>query len=83
MLRLHEAMTICQGLQLVAAHSFLPLSVEADALRVINLCNGVEHSRLDIGNIIHDIKYLMGVCNTGPIAFVHMEGNQVAHGIAS
>ncbi|KAL5816356.1 hypothetical protein ACOSQ3_024734 [Xanthoceras sorbifolium] len=77
-----EALAVLDGLSLATSRGFLPLLVECDALSVVNLCLGITSSRLEIINIIRDIRGLLLQFPSCSIAHVPRSYNAAVHEVA-
>ncbi|KAL5804377.1 hypothetical protein ACOSQ3_031177 [Xanthoceras sorbifolium] len=78
-----EASTIFHGIRLAADMGLVPILVESDVLRVIN----VLHDRLvpcsDLGLVISNIFHLVSFVNIVNFSLVHWTANKVADSLAS
>ncbi|KAL5781816.1 hypothetical protein ACOSP7_006845 [Xanthoceras sorbifolium] len=77
-----EALSVLDGLTLATSKGLLPLLIECDALNIVNLCLGITSSRLEIMNVIRDIRRLLLQFHCCSLAHVPRSCNTAAHEVA-
>ncbi|KAL5823443.1 hypothetical protein ACOSQ4_021343 [Xanthoceras sorbifolium] len=77
-----EALAVLDGLSLATSKGLLPLLDECDALNVVNLYLGIISSRLEIMNVIRDIRRLLLQFPCCSLAHVPRSCNTAAHEVA-
>ncbi|KAL5758479.1 hypothetical protein ACOSP7_021090 [Xanthoceras sorbifolium] len=77
-----SALAVLDGLSLATSKGLLPLLDECDALNVVNLYLGIISSRLEIMNVIRDIRRLLLQFPCCSLAHVPRSCNTAAHEVA-